>query len=294
MARIALTEVLLFLGAVRRVRRSICASDEGSIPCWPGWSTTAFAICTLIAVVLVAGSLYVIEWEGRGPTKGRYVPPHLEGRRAHPGAHRMNPLMVRHPGLPLVFDALDRDGEEVRIVGGAVRDWLIGRGVRADIDLATTALPGEVVRRVEAAGLKAVPTGIEHGTVTVIAAGRAVRGDEPARGCRDRRAPRQGGVRPRLGEGRGAARLHHERALYAPRRRGGGPRRRPSGCRGRPCALHRRCRPAHPRGLSAHPPAVPFPRRLWARPAGSRRRWRQRCATGTALATCRASGCGPS
>jgi poly(A) polymerase len=83
----------------------------------------------------------------------------------------MNPLLARHPGLPLVFDALDRDGEEVRIVGGAVRDWLIGRGVRADIDLATTALPGEVVRRVEAAGLKAVPTGIEHGTVTVIAAG---------------------------------------------------------------------------------------------------------------------------
>lgn len=83
----------------------------------------------------------------------------------------MNPLMTRHPGLVRVFDALDRDGEELRIVGGAVRDWLIGRGVRADIDLATTATPKDVVRRVEAAGLKAVPTGIEHGTVTVIAEG---------------------------------------------------------------------------------------------------------------------------
>lgn len=83
----------------------------------------------------------------------------------------MNPLITRHPGLVRVFDALDRDGEEVRIVGGAVRDWLTGRGVRADIDLATTALPEDVVRRVEAAGLKAVPTGIEHGTVTVIAGG---------------------------------------------------------------------------------------------------------------------------
>ncbi|MDF2996507.1 MAG: tRNA nucleotidyltransferase [Xanthobacteraceae bacterium] len=83
----------------------------------------------------------------------------------------MNPLMTRHPGLDQVFAALDRDGEEVRIVGGAVRDWLIGRGVRADIDLATTAEPKEVVRRVKAAGLKAVPTGIEHGTVTVIAEG---------------------------------------------------------------------------------------------------------------------------
>lgn len=82
----------------------------------------------------------------------------------------MNPLIPRHPGLALLFDALDRDGEEARIVGGAVRDWLIGRA-RADIDLATTAPPREVVRRVEAAGLKAIPTGFEHGTVTVFAKG---------------------------------------------------------------------------------------------------------------------------
>jgi poly(A) polymerase len=83
----------------------------------------------------------------------------------------MNPLTARHPGLSRVFDALDGAGEEARIVGGAVRAYVIGRGVRADIDLATTALPEEVVRRAEAAGLKAVPTGFEHGTVTVIAEG---------------------------------------------------------------------------------------------------------------------------
>lgn len=62
---------------------------------------------------------------------------------------------------------LNRDGEEARVVGGAVRNELLHIAV-AEIDVATTAEPHEVVRRVEAAGWKAVPTGIEHGTVTVI------------------------------------------------------------------------------------------------------------------------------
>jgi poly(A) polymerase len=66
---------------------------------------------------------------------------------------------------------LDRAGEEARVVGGAVRDELLAEPV-GDIDIATTALPDEVIRRVEAAGFKAVPTGIEHGTVTVVADGR--------------------------------------------------------------------------------------------------------------------------
>jgi poly(A) polymerase len=62
---------------------------------------------------------------------------------------------------------LDRDGEEARAVGGAVRNALLGLPV-AEVDVATTALPEEVMRRVTAAGCKAVPTGIEHGTVTII------------------------------------------------------------------------------------------------------------------------------
>lgn len=81
----------------------------------------------------------------------------------------MNPLLEGRPGLARVLAALDGEGEEARIVGGAVRDWLIGRGVRFDIDIATTATPEEVTRRALAAGLKAVPTGVEHGTVTVVA-----------------------------------------------------------------------------------------------------------------------------
>jgi poly(A) polymerase len=66
---------------------------------------------------------------------------------------------------------LDRGGEEVRVVGGAVRNTLLG-DAPGDVDIATTAVPSEVIKRVEAAGFKAVPTGIEHGTITAIAGGR--------------------------------------------------------------------------------------------------------------------------
>ncbi len=62
---------------------------------------------------------------------------------------------------------LNRDGEEARVVGGAVRNALLGIPV-GEIDVATTAVPEEVMRRVAASGGKAVPTGIEHGTVTAI------------------------------------------------------------------------------------------------------------------------------
>jgi poly(A) polymerase len=62
---------------------------------------------------------------------------------------------------------LNREGEEARVVGGAVRNELLHLTV-GEIDVATTAVPEEVVRRVEAAGWKAVPTGIEHGTITVV------------------------------------------------------------------------------------------------------------------------------
>ena len=70
-------------------------------------------------------------------------------------------------GLPRLLSVLDRDGEEARIVGGAVRNAMLGMPI-AEIDVATTAIPDEVVKRVTAAGFKPVPTGIEHGTVTVV------------------------------------------------------------------------------------------------------------------------------
>jgi poly(A) polymerase len=64
--------------------------------------------------------------------------------------------------------ALDAGRIEFRFVGGAVRDALLGRPV-ADIDVASPALPEDVMRAVEAGGLKAVPTGIAHGTITAVA-----------------------------------------------------------------------------------------------------------------------------
>jgi poly(A) polymerase len=76
-----------------------------------------------------------------------------------------------HAGsLIRLLGVLDRDGEEARVVGGAVRNALLGEPI-AEFDVATTALPEEVVRRVTAAGFKPVPTGIEHGTVTVVIEG---------------------------------------------------------------------------------------------------------------------------
>jgi poly(A) polymerase len=70
-----------------------------------------------------------------------------------------------------VLALLNVDGEEARVIGGAVRDALMNTPV-GDLDIATTALPDEVVRRARAAGIKSVPTGIEHGTVTLVVDGQ--------------------------------------------------------------------------------------------------------------------------
>ncbi|MFM6853092.1 MAG: CCA tRNA nucleotidyltransferase, partial [Sphingopyxis sp.] len=78
----------------------------------------------------------------------------------------------RHePGLLRVLNALGGTADMTRAVGGAVRDTLAGMPV-ADVDLATRLLPDAVVRALGDAGIKAVPTGIAHGTITAIADGR--------------------------------------------------------------------------------------------------------------------------
>jgi poly(A) polymerase len=71
-----------------------------------------------------------------------------------------------------VLAALTRDGPPARFVGGVVRDWIFGRPA-TDIDIATPLTPDEVLRRLTAAGIRAIGTGIEHGTVTAIADHRA-------------------------------------------------------------------------------------------------------------------------
>ena len=71
------------------------------------------------------------------------------------------------PQTRAVIDALASAGIAARFVGGCVRDALLGRPI-ADIDMATPALPEEVMAALEKAGIKPVPTGIEHGTVTAV------------------------------------------------------------------------------------------------------------------------------
>ena len=78
---------------------------------------------------------------------------------------------LKQKPLAEVLAVLNGGGEETRVVGGAVRNLLLGLKV-GETDLATTAPPKTVIDRVTAAGFKVVPTGIEHGTVTVVADGR--------------------------------------------------------------------------------------------------------------------------
>src|SRR5262245_41366169 len=70
-----------------------------------------------------------------------------------------------------VIAALTAGGRPARFVGGCVRDALLGRAV-TDIDIATPETPQRVLDLLRQAGLKAIPTGIEHGTVTAVSGGR--------------------------------------------------------------------------------------------------------------------------
>lgn len=72
------------------------------------------------------------------------------------------------PGVRRILAALDADHGRIRVVGGAVRDGLLGRA-GADVDFATPFAPDVVMERLKAAGLKVIPTGIDHGTVTAVA-----------------------------------------------------------------------------------------------------------------------------
>ncbi len=78
---------------------------------------------------------------------------------------------LKDKSLQKLLAVLSGEGEGARVVGGAVRNTLLGQEV-SDLDIATTCLPEETLRRAKEAGFKVVPTGIDHGTITVVAAGR--------------------------------------------------------------------------------------------------------------------------
>ncbi|MDZ3836320.1 MAG: CCA tRNA nucleotidyltransferase [Rhodospirillales bacterium] len=71
------------------------------------------------------------------------------------------------PQTRLVLEALAAGGHEVRFIGGCVRDALLKRHIR-DIDIALPATPQAVMALLQAAGVRVVPTGIDHGTVTAV------------------------------------------------------------------------------------------------------------------------------
>ncbi|MFC0202460.1 CCA tRNA nucleotidyltransferase [Paracoccus rhizosphaerae] len=84
---------------------------------------------------------------------------------------RLPDHILADPVLHRVLDALEAQGNQAYLVGGAVRNALLGEPVD-DIDIATDAMPDRTVALAARAGLRAVPTGIDHGTVTVVAEGR--------------------------------------------------------------------------------------------------------------------------
>jgi len=88
-------------------------------------------------------------------------------KRLGPAAHDW----LVTPRTRAIMQALTRDGGDARFVGGAVRNALLGEAV-ADIDIATPLLPPVVMQRLQKAGFGAIPTGLEHGTITAVVRGQ--------------------------------------------------------------------------------------------------------------------------
>ena len=87
-------------------------------------------------------------------------------------AERIDQEWLNQPSLQELLRLLN-DGEgEARIAGGAVRNALLEQPI-SDVDVATNLVPRDVILRLNEAGHKTVPTGIEHGTVTVVLRGDA-------------------------------------------------------------------------------------------------------------------------
>ncbi|MHC5307892.1 CCA tRNA nucleotidyltransferase [Bartonella sp. LJL80] len=83
-----------------------------------------------------------------------------------------NAPWLQKKGLQKLLLCLSLNGDEARIVGGAVRNQLMGKPIN-DVDIATTCLPDETISSAQKAGFKAIPTGYEFGTITVVANGEA-------------------------------------------------------------------------------------------------------------------------
>ena len=178
MIRPIFTEIALFLTPFVLYAVFLWATRAGvmDLKSWPMMRVATLAIAALL---LVLGSFHLF-CAFLGRAAGLHLRARASGKRqVRAGDHEIMSAPERTDrklsgaawlttgGLPRLLAVLDRDGEEARVVGGAVRNALLDMPI-AEIDVATTAVPDEVVKRVTAAGFKPVPTGIEHGTVTVV------------------------------------------------------------------------------------------------------------------------------
>ncbi len=96
-----------------------------------------------------------------------------ETTRAPDAGLRLEAAWLREPAAQEAVQALEAEGARVLFVGGCVRNELMGLPVH-DLDLATDAEPAEVQRLLEAARIRSVPTGIDHGTVTAVLRNRTL------------------------------------------------------------------------------------------------------------------------
>ena len=174
------------------------------------------------------------------------------------------PSLIADPRVARMMALLNREGEETRLVGGSVRNALLGLPA-GDIDLATTAHPDAVMARARRAKLRTIPTGLSHGTVTVLDGGvpfevTTLREDVETDGRhatvrfgRDfsRDAERRDFTVNALSVGQDWHALRHHERHHRP-------------C-GRADPLHRRRGDPHPGRLPPHPAVLSLSRHLRAR-----------------------------
>ena len=174
MIRIGFTEIVLFVAPFVLYVVFLWATKAGVMHP-DSWPVSRIVWLAIAALLLVVGSfIYFSHFSGAPLGLDLCAGAHGE-RQIRAGADQVTATARSLAGaawleagaLPRLLGVLDGHGEEARVVGGAVRNALIGMPIH-EIDVATTATPDEVVKRVTAAGFKAVPTGIEHGTVTVV------------------------------------------------------------------------------------------------------------------------------
>ena len=173
MIRPVLTEIGIFLIPFAVYALFLIATRSGVLvsSSWPAHLVAKLVLGSLLLVVI---SFILLAHFSGAPPDSTYVPAHIENGKLDPRSREMSEARVlsdapwlRSGPAARVLALLNGDGEEARVVGGAVRNALLKIPL-GDIDIATTALPDEVVRRAKAAGIKCVPTGIDHGTVTLV------------------------------------------------------------------------------------------------------------------------------